>query len=171
MPRYVAFLRGVTPSNASMPDLKRAFERAGFDEVKTVLSSGNVVFTASAAPEATLVRQCEEAMATHLPRAFSAIVRATTTLAELLESDPYAAFDLPTDAKRVVTFLRKAPPTTIALPIRADGVQILERRGREVFTAYVPGPAGPVFMKMIEQTFGKDLTTRTWDTIRKCTRA
>ncbi|MGC4085554.1 MAG: DUF1697 domain-containing protein [Vicinamibacterales bacterium] len=42
MPRYVAFLRGVSPTNASMPDLKRAFERAGFTDVKTILSSGNV---------------------------------------------------------------------------------------------------------------------------------
>jgi len=46
MPRYVAFLRGVSPSNARMADLKRAFEIAGFSEVRTLLSSGNVVFDA-----------------------------------------------------------------------------------------------------------------------------
>src|SRR5690349_4890963 len=44
MPRYAAFLRGVMPMNAKMPDLKRAFERAGFTDVKTILGSGNVVF-------------------------------------------------------------------------------------------------------------------------------
>lgn len=44
MPRYAAFLRGVSPMNAKMPELKKAFEAAGFLEVKTVLSSGNVVF-------------------------------------------------------------------------------------------------------------------------------
>ena len=46
MPRYAAFLRGVTPMNAAMPELKRAFEDAGFTDVVTVLSSGTVVFTA-----------------------------------------------------------------------------------------------------------------------------
>jgi hypothetical protein len=31
----------------------------------------------------------------------------------------------------------------------------------------VPSPRGAVFMGLIERTFGKDVTTRTWDTIRK----
>ena len=30
MPRYAALLRGVMPMNAKMPDLKAAFESAGF---------------------------------------------------------------------------------------------------------------------------------------------
>jgi hypothetical protein len=40
--------------------------------------------------------------------------------------------------------------------------------GREVFTAYVPSDKGPVFMVLIEKAFGTDVTTRTWDTVRKC---
>lgn len=31
MPRYVAFLRGVSPMNLKMPDLKHCLENAGFD--------------------------------------------------------------------------------------------------------------------------------------------
>src|SRR3989475_9845092 len=46
MPRYAAFLRGVMPVNAKMSDLKKAFEAAGFTDVKTILGSGNVVFSA-----------------------------------------------------------------------------------------------------------------------------
>jgi len=30
MRRYAAFLRGVSPMNAKMPELKRCFEAAGF---------------------------------------------------------------------------------------------------------------------------------------------
>jgi uncharacterized protein (DUF1697 family) len=62
MPRYVAFLRGVSPMNAKMPELRRCFEAAGFTDVKTVLSSGNVVFGARAASEAALERRAENAM-------------------------------------------------------------------------------------------------------------
>ena len=36
MPRYAAFLRGVNPMNAKMPELTKAFEAAGFADVKTV---------------------------------------------------------------------------------------------------------------------------------------
>ena len=63
MPGYVAFLRCVSQVNARMTELKHAFELAGFTEVKTVLSSGNVVFNATSRPEAALVHQCEDAMA------------------------------------------------------------------------------------------------------------
>ena len=43
--------------------------------------------------------------------------------------------------------------------------------GREIFSAYVPSPRGPVFMTLIEKTFGTGVTTRTWDTVKKCAAA
>jgi hypothetical protein len=73
--------------------------------------------------------------------------------------------------KRVVTFLRSPPAAVPALPIELDGARILALRGCEAFTAYVPSPRGPVFMALIERTFGADVTTRTWDTVRKCVAA
>ena len=171
MPRYVAFLRGVSPMNAKMPELKCCFERAGFTNVKTVLSSGNVVFDARAASEATLERKAEAAMAKQLGRAFYTIVRPVETLCELLNADPYASFRLPGSAKRVVTFLREAPGKSVSLPPEVDGARILAMKGREILTAYVPSPRGPVFMTLIEKAFGKNVTTRTWDTINKCAKA
>ena len=171
MARFVALLRGVSPMNARMPELKRAFELAGFAEVKTLLSSGNLAFDAKARSEAALARQAEEAMAAHLGRAFPAIVRAQAFLQELIETDPFAVFPAPPEAKRIVTFLREPRAGRLSLPIEADGVSILALQGREAFTTYLPCPKGPVFMKMIEDAFGKDQTTRTWDTVRKCAKA
>ena len=169
--RYVALLRGVSPMNCKMPELKGAFEQAGFTEVKTVLSSGNVVFDARAASESTLERKAEAAMAKQLGRAFYTIVRPVRALSELLGADPYAPFRLPGNAKRVVTFLREAPAKQVSLPPEVDGARILAMRGREILTAYVPSPRGPVFMTLIEKAFGKNVTTRTWDTINKCAKA
>jgi uncharacterized protein (DUF1697 family) len=169
--RYVAFLRGVSPMNAKMPQLKRCFEDAGFTNVKTLLASGNVIFDAHAGAEATLERKAEAAMTKRLGRAFYTIVRSTAHLRRLLDADPYAAFRLAPDAKRVVTFVRKAPKGTLALPLELDGARILTTSRREIFTAYVPSARGPVFMKLIEKTFGSEVTTRTWDTVRKCAAA
>jgi uncharacterized protein (DUF1697 family) len=167
MPRYAAFLRGVSPMNAKMPDLKRCFEEAGFSDVKTLLSSGNVVFSAPAASQAWLERGAEDAMNERLGRTFLTIVRPLDALRELLESDPYAAFRLSPGSKRVVTFLREAPRSRLSLPIEVDGARILCSKRGEVFSAYVPGPRGPIFMTLIEKTFGDEVTTRTWDTVRK----
>jgi len=171
MPRYVAFLRGVSPMNAKMAELKSCFEMAGFTDIKTVLSSGNVAFDAPTASEAMLERKAEAMMTKQLGRTFYTIVRPTNVLRELLEVDHYAAFRLPASAKRVVTFLREPHTEKLTLPIEVDGARILTINDREIFTAYVPNPRGPVFMTLIEKTFGTNVTTRTWDTVKKCAKA
>lgn len=170
MPRYAAFLRGVMPMNAKMPDLKRAFEAAGFTDVRTVLASGNVVFSARPATAAALERKAEDSMEKTLGRAFFTIVRPVDALQQLLASDPFRAFRLKPGAKRVVTFLRRPPAGKIALPVELQGARIYALRGGEAFTAYVRNPGNPVFMTLIEKTFGKEQTTRTWDTVAKIAR-
>ncbi|OAM88772.1 DUF1697 domain-containing protein [Termitidicoccus mucosus] len=171
MARHVAFLRGVSPMNAKMPELKRCFESAGFVDVKTVLSSGNVVFDSSLRSLSGIERKAEAAMARHLGRAFPTIARTVGELQRMIEADPFARFDLPAEAKRVVTFLRKPCGAIPRLPIEKEGARILALEGREVFTAYVPNPRGPVFMNLIEKAFGAGVTTRTWETVRKCAQA
>ena len=168
MPRYVAFLRGVSPMNAKMADLRRCLESAGFTNVKTVLSSGNLVFDARAKSDTAIARDVEAAMAKHLGRAFSTIVRSSSHLRDLIEADPFSAFRLAPAAKRVVTFLRDPHTARLSLPVESDGARILAVKGLEVFTAYLPSSRGAVFMTLIEKTFGTNVTTRTWDTVRKC---
>ncbi len=153
--------------NAKMADLKQAFEAAGFTDVKTLLSSGNLVFTASPASEAILQKKAEAAMTRRLGRSFLTLVRPIETLREMLASDPYQQFGLPADAKRIVTFLRERPPSKLALPEEVDGARILAIDGSNVFSAYRPTPKGPVFMTLILKTFGSDQTTRTWQTVAK----
>jgi len=41
--------------------------------------------------------------------------------------------------------------------------------GSDAFSAYVPGPRGPVFMTLIEKTFGHEVPPAL-DTIKKVTR-
>ena len=156
--------------NAKMSRLKAAFEAAGFTDVRTVLSSGNVVFSSPRASESSLQRKAQAAMEAHLGHDFLTIVRPIDALRAMLAANPYAPFRLSPTAKRIVTFLRGGPPPGLALPIELDGARILSVSGREVFSAYVPGPTGPVFMTLIERTFGKEQTTRTWDTVTKVAR-
>ncbi|HZT63657.1 MAG TPA: DUF1697 domain-containing protein [Burkholderiales bacterium] len=168
MPRYVAFLRGVSPMNAKMPELKSCFEAEGFSDVRTLLSSGNVVFNARSSFLATLERRAEKAMQSELGRSFETFVRSAEYLQDFIESDPFAEFKLPRAAKRVVTFLRGPAKSKLELPIERDGASILRLNGSEVLSSYVPGPKGPVFMSLLERNFGANITTRTLDTVRKC---
>lgn len=167
MRRYAAFLRGVSPSNAKMPELKKCFEAAGFTGVRTVRSSGNIVFDSRAASPTSLERRAEAAMQQRLGKAFVTIVRPIEALRVILGRDPYRPFRLAAGSVRVVTFLRVRAQAKLALPIALDGARILCMTGREVFSAYLPGPRGAIFMGLIEKTLGREVTTRTWGTVQK----
>lgn len=157
--------------NARMPALTRCFEAAGFSDVRTLLSSGNVVFTSRSSPLAALERRAEKAMLSELGRSFGTFVRPARYLQALIESEPFAPFDLPPGAKRVVTFLHGPDHQALELPITRDGASILKVSGSEVLCAYVPGPKGPAFMRLLERTFGVGITTRTLETVRRCASA
>jgi uncharacterized protein (DUF1697 family) len=172
MARYAAFLRGVSPMNAKMPELKRAFEAAGFTDVATVISSGNVVFTAREAAVGALESKSERAMQEVLGRTFLTIIRPVDALERLLGTEPFRGFGLPDGVKRLVTFLRKPPSGKVALPVTLENAWIVSLKGSEAYSAYVPGGSdSPVFMTLIEKTLGKDVTTRTWETVGRVVKA
>jgi uncharacterized protein (DUF1697 family) len=154
-----------------MSDLKSCLESASFTSVRTILSSGNAAFDSSSRSPAAIEPQIEAAMTKQLGRTFYTIVRSRDALQEMIDADPFARFEFPAAAKRVVTFARKLPPLTQSLPVERDGAIILAAGDREAFSAYVAGPRGPVFMELIKATFGSDVTTRTWETVRKCAQA
>lgn len=154
--------------NVKMPELKLALEIAGFTDVKTLLSSGNVVFTTSIKSESHLYHQVEEAITRQFGHPFFILIRSIKYLQELIESNPYAPFKLPEGAKPVVTFLDQRSSTKPGLPIEFHDDCILTFNGCEVFSYYFPGPKGSQFMTKIEKIFGSNVTTRTWETIRKC---
>jgi uncharacterized protein (DUF1697 family) len=103
MPRFVAFLRGVSPLNLKMADLKQCLEAGGFTEVKTILSSGNVAFNATIGDEEALARRIEEQLQRKLGRSFPVTVRSVEHLRKLLVRDPFSNYSFPKGAKQVVT--------------------------------------------------------------------
>lgn len=158
------------PTNAKMPELKRAFEAAGFTEVRTLLGSGNVLFSAPRSSQATLERKAEAAIQRTLGRSFLTFVRPIDYLRDMLEADPFRRFPLKPVDKRVVTFLKTPAAASLKVPVTLGAARILAHEGTEVYTTYQPGAATPEFMTLIEKTCGKDVTTRTWDTVTKAAR-
>lgn len=65
MADYIAFLRGINISGKNkvpMAELKLIFEQQGFDGVKTLLNSGNVIFSAESDSEAEVCQKIESAL-------------------------------------------------------------------------------------------------------------
>src|SRR5262249_33085748 len=125
MPAYAAFLRGVSPLNAKMSELRTCLEAAGLTNVKTVLASGNAVFETRSSSHAALERKLEAAMQKDLGRVFATTVRSIAELEAIGRADPFKAFSLPPKAKRIVTLLHERATARIKLPVELDGAQIL----------------------------------------------
>lgn len=157
----------MSPLNAKMPELKRAFEQAGFEDVETLLTSGNVVFSARGGSERAIAQRAEAAMTQHLGRSFVTFIRSVDQLRQLLQTFPYAGYRPRPRSKRVVTFLDESPPHMPSLPLELPGVRILCVAGREVFSDYAAETRGPALMQLLQKTFGKSNTTRTWQTVEK----
>lgn len=170
--RFVVLLRGASPQNCAMSQLRACLEAARFARVTTVLSSGNAAFDArDDDDEGALVTRLAALFTKEFGRDFYPIVRRTSELAALVASDPFGEVAAVAGAKRVVSFLRSTRPSLVPLPLSQDGATVRFQRGREGFTTYVPSDNGPVFMKLIERAWGKEVTTRTWETVCKCATA
>jgi uncharacterized protein (DUF1697 family) len=171
MPRYAALLRGVMPTNCRMPELKKSLESAGFTAVKTVIASGNAVFSARRASDKSLATKAEAGMQKVMGKSFMTIVRSIDELQGILDRDYFATVKLPPNAKRNVTFLSAMPKEMPTLPIATKGGSIVGIEGDVAYMYYVPGLADPTFMTMIDKTFNKNCTTRTWDTVGRIVKA
>lgn len=63
--KFIALLRGINVggnNKVSMAELKLCFEELGFQNVKTYINSGNVIFDSDKTDKAMLVRICEESI-------------------------------------------------------------------------------------------------------------
>jgi uncharacterized protein (DUF1697 family) len=159
------------PTNAKMPELKVAFESAGFENVKTILGTGNIAFDTPATCETDIASLAEQAMTRTLGRSFFTIVRSSVHLQALAATDAYAIAGIPAEAKRVISFMRATVSPRVPLPLAEDHASVFLVSGCEVFSAYVRSPKGPIFMSLIERAFGSAVTTRTFDTVVKCANA
>ena len=105
--KYVALLRGINVGGnrkVDMGKLKETFERAGMDEVRTYINSGNVVFSSGSTDAADLRWTLERAVRDGFGFDVRVLVRDETSIRELVDALPDAWADDET-AKCDVIFL------------------------------------------------------------------
>jgi uncharacterized protein (DUF1697 family) len=92
MPRYVAFLGSINVggNQLRMADLRTALEEDGFENVSTVVASGNVMFDHATAADASLEKRIAAIVAERFDIETFAAVRSKAELAETLEENPFA---------------------------------------------------------------------------------
>lgn len=170
---YVALLRGINVGGHSiirMDALKALFAAQGFHDAVTLGASGNVTFQSEGRPEAA-ARKIEAALAKELGREVHVLVRSRDDLRKMVASDPFRGVKTTPITKMVVTFLEGEPKTALTLPHVEAGARILRIADGAAFSTYERGAKGAAFMSVLEKAFGKCITTRTWDVVRKLARS
>ncbi|MGC9354122.1 MAG: DUF1697 domain-containing protein [Mariniphaga sp.] len=170
---YVAFLRGINVGGhhkVPMATLRTEMERMGFKKIKTILNSGNIIFTGTPKEESGL----EVDIALHLEKVFGfsipVRVRNAGEILALTAANPFRGIEVTRALRLYISFLKKVPENKLTLPwISEDkSFRILEIRGKEICSVLdVSVAKTPKAMEVLEQFFGGDITTRNWNTLTR----
>jgi uncharacterized protein (DUF1697 family) len=169
--RYIVLLRGVNVGRAkriAMADLRKLIADLGYEHVRSVLNSGNVVFTGPAKPHDMVAAEIEEALVLKLGVAARTLVLDCRELQAIMSSNPL--LELATDHARLLTFILAGPHAREAIEALCGqdwhpGAMALGERA-----AYVWCPSG-ILDSTAAAALGKQLgdatTARNWATLSK----
>lgn len=169
MPIYVALLRGIAPSGKNMQNekLRGVFEELGFKDVVSVVSSGNVVFSSAMRSPRKIEQMLEKAWPEKLGFQSTTIVRSQSELLALVKKDPFKGFSHSPKTSLNVTFLQSIPENGKSLD-DGRGYQVVQSYEREICSVVDTTTAKtPDLMRLLEKKFGKQITTRTWQTVQR----
>lgn len=173
--KYVAFLRGINSGKnpmIKMEVLRKAFEELGFENVKTVISSGNVIFETANIDTDALELEIESNLPDKIGFKSSAFVYKSDELQQLIEKNPFSNIELSSQVKPYVTFIKNGMRIPLSLPYEGDGFTILENfHGMVCSTVDFSKSNSPALMKVLDKELGKENTTRSWKTVEKVTLA
>ena len=172
---YVAFLRGINVGGHApikMAALKDAFAEMGFEKVRTLLASGNVLFESGQADKRAIAAEIALGLHRLLRKDVGVVVRSRQDLEKILAADPFKGIVVTPSTRLYVTFLgEKTGPRTMAVPYAAPrgDFRILRATPTEVFSVLdlSKGKGTPEAMAIIEKEFGANVTTRNWNTVLK----
>jgi uncharacterized protein (DUF1697 family) len=167
--QHVLLLRGVnlgSRNRISMPELRGALERAGFEQVRTYLQSGNVLLHRDAPPE-RVAAECRERVAKTFGLELEVIARTVAELAQVVERDPLG--DVAVEPKRYqVSFLAGEldEERVRELAALATGEERFAAIGRELYAWHPHGVArSRLWSRLASPRLGVPATARNWTTV------
>ncbi len=171
MSAYAALLRGVNVggrSKISMADLKAVLSGLGYQDVRTLLQSGNAVFTATEGPD-ELEAAIEAVLAAELGLRTRCLVRSNADLRAVVAGHPFA--DVADNGSKMVALFLSANPAPGAGvehdPVALDPDRI--RVGDRVVYQWCPNGVSeaPLVGPFLERKWGVVATGRNWNTVGK----
>lgn len=171
MNSFVALLRGINVGGkiVKMDVLKKAFESAGFQNVRTLLASGNVVFESEQTDDNILQKILEEKLASVFGFEISLVLRPQDYIQEIVKSEPFKKIAVNPQTRLYVSFLAPKTKSQIVIPYESadKSFQIISMTHDELFSVLTVGAKTTDAMTFLDKKFGKKITTRNWNTVLK----
>jgi uncharacterized protein (DUF1697 family) len=170
---YVALLRAVNVGGrkpVAMPELRGVLERLGFEDPRTLLQSGNLVFRGKTRPGAKLELLLEAELRKRLGLETDVFVRTAKEWSEIVACNPFPAEAASDPAHLLVLCLKTAPGGARVDALRASitGPETIEAAGRQLYAVYPEGVGrSRLTTALIEKHLGTRATGRNWNTVVK----
>ena len=171
---YIALLRGINVGGnkkVPMADLKKAFEALNFTNVKTLLNSGNVFFSSNETNVSKVTSSISNQLESKFGWTIPVIVRPQEEIKQLVDKNPFKDITITPETRLYVTFALDLSKSNLLIPYESEekDFRILLVSNHEICSTLILSPQrGTVdLMSFIEKHFGKDVTTRNWNTIIK----
>jgi uncharacterized protein (DUF1697 family) len=169
--RYCALFRGINVGKAkriAMADLRALLERLGYGDVRTLLNSGNAVFSTRATPALRLATRIRTAVGEQLGVDAHVIVKSATDIAAIARDN--ALVKIATDHSRLLVALtNELRDLAAARPHgRTDfGRERVHIGDHAAFIWCADGILESKASASVLKSLGKDVTTRNWATLLK----
>ena len=173
MTLHVALLRGINVGGhkaVAMADLRDLLALLGFEDVRSLLASGNLLFRSRAHTPAQLERMLVAAAWQQLGLRADFFVRSAQAWHALVAGNPFPREAEADPSHHVVMLFARAPsPQRVrALASAVTGPERVSVRGRHAYAIYPNGIArSHLTSSLIEGTLGVRVTARNWNTVLK----
>jgi uncharacterized protein (DUF1697 family) len=169
--RYVALLRAVNlagHNRVGMSDLRELVTKLGFDDARSILQSGNIVFSGAKRSTAEVERQLEKEAAKRLGLETVFFVRTDDEWKAIIEKNPFRSEAKKDPGLLVVLFLKDEPSDIKPLQEAITGREIVRAGGRQIYAVYPDGQGrSRLTNALIEKKLGTRATARNWNTVLK----
>jgi uncharacterized protein (DUF1697 family) len=170
---YVVFLRGINVGGhhkVPMADLRKELKEMGFENIVTLLNSGNVIFNTNTNNPESLEKMISQNLEKTFGFPVPTIIRKSETIYQLFKDNPFRDVKITKDIRLYVSFLKKNTQSDLELPWTSsdNSYKIIERRDKTILSILdLSVSKTPKAMEITEKFFGKDITTRNWKTIER----
>jgi len=154
-----------------MDAVQTVFQQLGYQHVKTLGASGNVLFETPRGDQVALVKEIEEKLEQAFGSTIRVVVRTLPEIQTLVDADPFTNIPVTPYTRLLITFLSEKPENQVKFPYTSpeNDFVIVRVFPNEICSVATLSPTHQRtgLLSFLEKEFVQNITTRNWNTIMR----